>query len=178
MNVLILGPVGSGKTTQARFLADFLRIPLLNVGDLLYFASQEDSEEAREIKSAMEKGELVDSQVMHKLLEEHLKQEEHKNGTLLDGHPRTLGEAEELDKIWKVDRVVYINISDLEAVKRLTARGRGDDTPEIIKRRLEIYHKETIPVLEHYRKMDILEEIDGERSIEEVSTEVQKRFVK
>lgn len=178
MNVLILGPVGSGKTTQARFLADFLGVPLLNAGDLLFFASQEDSEQAKKIKNAMEKGELVDSQVMHKLLEEHLKQDEHEKGTLLDGHPRTLGEAEELDKIWKVDKVVYIKISDQEAVKRLTARGRGDDTPEIIQRRLEIYHKETEPVLEYYRQKGILEEIDGEREVGQVAADIQSRFNK
>lgn len=178
MNVIILGPVGCGKTTQARFLSDFLAVPLLNAGDLLYFASQEDSSQAKEIKAAMEKGELVDSQVMHKLLEEHLQQEEHQNGTLLDGHPRTLGEAEELEKIWNVERVVYINISDEEAIKRLTARGRGDDTPEIIKKRLEIYHKETEPVLEYYKNKGILEEINGERTIEEISADIQTRFIK
>lgn len=176
MNILILGPVGSGKTTQARLLADYLCIPLLNAGDLLYYAAQESTPQAAEIKEKMEKGELVDSNVMHKLLEEHLKQPEHENGTLLDGHPRTLEEAEELDKIWNVDKVVYINISDKEAVIRLTARGRGDDTPEVIKRRLEIYHNETAPVLEHYRQKGILEEIGGERSIEEIAADIQSRF--
>lgn len=176
MNVIILGPVGSGKTTQARFLAGFLGVPLLNAGDLLFFASQEDSDEARNIKAAMEKGDLVDSNVMHKLLQDHLSQPEHENGTLLDGHPRTLGEAEELDKIWQVDKIVYINISDEEAVKRLTARGRADDTPEVIKKRLEIYHQETEPALEHYRQKGLLEEINGERTIEEISADIQSRF--
>jgi|SRR3989344_2076951 len=178
MNVIILGPVGCGKTTQARILADFLGVPLLNAGDLLYFASQEDSDQARKIKEAMEKGELVDSEAMHNLLQEHLNQAEHKNGTLLDGHPRTLGEAEELDKIWNVDRVIYINISDEEAVKRLTARRRVDDKPDIIKKRLEIYHKETMPVLDHYRQKGFLEEINGERLIEDISADIQSRFVK
>lgn len=176
MNVIILGPVGSGKTTQARFLADFLGVPLLNAGDLLFFASQEDTDEARNIKKSMETGDLVDSNVMHKLLQDHLCQVEHKNGTLLDGHPRTLSEAEELDKIWQVDKVVYIKISDEEAIKRLTARGRGDDTPEIIKKRLEIYHKETEPVLEYYKQKGLLEEINGERTIEEISADIQSRF--
>ena len=176
MNILILGPVGSGKTTQARLLGDFLGVPLLNAGDLLFFASQEENEQAEKIKAAMQSGELVDSLVMHKLLEEHLNQPEHKNGTLLDGHPRTLSEAKELDKVWNVDRAIYIKISDEEAVKRLTARGRGDDTPEIIKRRLEIYHNETEPVLEHYRQKQILDEIDGERTIENICADIQSRF--
>lgn len=176
MNILILGSVGSGKTTQARLLADYLGIPLLNAGDLLFYASQDGSRQANQIREAMQKGELVDSSLMHKLLEEHLAQPEHLNGTLLDGHPRTLQEAQELEKIWTVDKVIYIRISDQEAVKRLNARGRGDDTQEIIKNRLEIYHRETEPVLEYYRQKGILAEIDGERGVEEIAADIQSRF--
>lgn len=176
MNVLMLGPVGSGKTTQARLLADYLGIPLLNAGDLLFYASQEETPEADEIRKKMEKGELVESSVMHKLIEEHLKQAEHEKGTLVDGHPRTLEEAKMFSL--SIDRVVYIKISDNEARKRLMARGRIDDKPDVILKRLEIYHNETEPVLDYYRKLGILEEIDGERGIDAIAADIQSRFVK
>lgn len=176
MNIIILGTVGAGKTTQARFLADFLGIPLLNAGDLLFYASQSDDPQFVGVREKMQKGELVDSNIMHKLLAGHLLQLEHKNGTLLDGHPRTVEEAEDLDKIWYVDKVIYLKLSDEEVVKRLSFRGREDDTPEIIARRLEIYHKETEPVLEYYRQKGKLEEIDASKSIEEIQTDIQKRF--
>lgn len=176
MNIIILGSVGSGKTTQAEMLATFLGVPLLNAGDLLFYASQEDTPESVSIREKMKKGELVDSEVMHKLLAEHLAQPEHKNGTLLDGHPRTLGEAEELAKIWQVDKVIYLKVSDEIVTKRLLARGREDDKPEIIKRRLEIYHQETEPVLEYYRSKGILAEVDGAKTVPEIARDIEEIF--
>jgi adenylate kinase len=177
MNIVILGPVGSGKTTQARLLADYLGVPLLNAGDLLFYASQSDDPKYTDIRDKMKKGELVDSNIMHSILADHLEQAEHKNGTLLDGHPRTVEEAKELDKIWPVDKVIYLHIDDQEVVKRLLARGREDDKPEVIEKRMEIFHQETEPVLEYYRQKGILEEIDGAKDIEDVQSDVQRKFI-
>lgn len=174
MNVLILGPVGSGKSTQAGHLAQHLGVPHLSVGDLLYYASQSDSAQAQAIKEKMEKGELVDHDTVVALVEEHLKQNEHLVGTVIDGFPRNIEEAEKFSL--PLDKVIYLKVGDLETEKRLLARGRTDDTQDVIKRRIEIYHQETEPVLEYYRGKGILEDIDGEREIEVIAADIQSRF--
>ena len=174
MNILIMGPAGSGKSTQADLLAKELNVPHLNAGDVLYFASLEEANEAVLIREAMEKGELVDSAITLRLLERYFQDPAHRKGVVADGFPRTLHEAQEL-KI-PVDKVFHITVSDEEIKKRLEARARFDDTPEAIETRLQIYHEETEPVLEHYRSLGILEEIDGERSIEEIARDIASRI--
>lgn len=174
-NVLILGPVGSGKSTQAKLLAQYLGVPHLSVGDLLYYASQENSPEALAIKEKMEKGELVDHDTVVALVEEHLKQNEHNQGSVIDGFPRNVEEAEKF--ALPLDKVIYLKVGDLETEKRLLARGRTDDTQDVIKRRIEIYHEETEQVLEFYRRKGILEEVNGEREIEVIASDIQSRFI-
>ena len=169
-----MGPAGSGKSTQADLLSKELNLPHLNVGDVLYFASLEDSNEAALIKESMEKGELVDSSITLRLLEKYF--QEHQDGVIADGFPRTLHEAEEL-KV-PIDKVFHITISDEVVKNRLQERKRFDDTPEAIEKRLEIYHKETEPVLEHYRGLNLLEEVGGERSVEEIAADIASRVSK
>lgn len=172
MNIIILGPVGSGKSTQAKFLADLFSIPVLSGGDVAYYASQGIGGE--EIRDIMAKGELLPDELMLRLMNDHLKGEEHSEGTIIDGFPRTLIEARMFT--WPVDRVIYINISDDEAIKRLLNRGRMDDKLEIIKNRLEIYHKETEPVLDYYKEKGLLLEVDGGKNPEEVSMQIEGKL--
>lgn len=174
MNVLILGPAGSGKTTQARLLADYLNIPYLTSSDVLHFASLGDDPQSKEIKESMEKGELVDDSIVLRLLEEHLKQSEHENGTLIDGFPRNVTEAESFSM--RIDKVIYLDIPDNVVITRLTGRGRVDDTPELITKRLAIYHEETEPLVAYYKNKGILEEIDATRSIDEIAEEIKGKF--
>jgi adenylate kinase len=177
MNLIILGPPGSGKSTQAELLEEELGIPHFQTGDLFYYLSQEDSPKGREIKKIMEGGGLIDDEFVLRTVEKQLKGEQYQKGFILDGTPRSVWQAENL-KV-KVDRVIYLKVSDEENIKRLVKRGRRDtDSPEVIKKRLRVYHRETEPILVYYRKQGILEEVDGERPINEIFQGILKRLKK
>lgn len=174
MNIVVMGPAGSGKTTQAQLLADYLGVPHLNVGDLLYFYAKEESETGKRVKEAMESGELVEDDLTLRLVEEHLGQLEHKNGTVVDGFPRSLSQAEKLSI--SVDLVFYLRVSDDVTKERLLKRGRSDDTQDLINKRLEVYHRETEPILEYYRKNGVLACVDGEKDIQSIFQEIQQKL--
>lgn len=174
MNIVVMGPPGSGKSTQAELLAEELGVPHFETGDLFYFLSQENSPRGREIKKLMDKGALLDDQFVLKAVEEQLKSKQYQKGAVLDGTPRSLWQAEHF-KI-KLDRVFYLKVSDKENIKRLVKRGRKDDTPEVVEKRLSIYHQDTEPMLNYYRKKGILEEVDGERPIEEIHNDIIERI--
>ncbi len=170
MNIIIMGPVGSGKSTQAELIAKEFGLSLFNAGDLLYFKSKENTPLGREIRLTMEAGGLVDDKVVLRLIEEHLEGGEHGRDVVIDGFPRSLWQAQNLP--FPVDKVIYLAVRDKENKKRLLKRGRKDDTPEVIDRRLAIYHKETEPILNYYRQKGILYEVDGERPIEVIFEDI------
>jgi adenylate kinase len=165
-----MGPVGSGKSTQSELLAQHLGIPHLNVGDLLYYASLENTEEAKKIKEKMDTGGIVDDETTLRLVEKYILEHTGENGIVIDGFPRTLTEAEQLRA--EIEKVFLINVSDEEVEKRLLKRERKDDQPEIIKRRIETYHTETEPVVAFYEKKGKLEKINGEQEVEEIFQEL------
>lgn len=169
MNLIVMGPVGSGKSTQAELLAKALGLSLFNAGDLLYFKSQEDTSSGRKIRQIMETGGLVGDQLVLGLIEEHLEGKEH-TGIIIDGFPRSLWQAQNF--IFPIDGVIYLVVRDEVNKERLLKRGRKDDTSEIIDKRLLLYHKETEPILDFYRKKGILIEVDGERSIEAIQKDI------
>lgn len=174
MNIVVVGQVGSGKTTQAKNLADNLGLPLLNVGDLLYYASQGEGEHASRIKKIMESGGIVDDDTTLKLVEEHLKGSEHETGIVIDGFPRTLAQAQRFSL--PIDKVFNIKISDQTSIQRLLARGRKDDTAGVIEKRLKVYHQETEPIIAFYKELGLLQEVDGEKGIEEIAKDVAGRL--
>jgi len=174
MNIVVMGPPGSGKSTQAELLAEDLGIPHLEAGNLFYYLSQEDSLRGREIKKIMEAGGLLDDQLVLKSVEEHLKNKQYRKGFVLDGTPRNLWQAEHFKT--KLDKVFYLDVSDKENMKRLVKRGRKDDAPKVIKKRLKVYHQDTEPMLDYYRKKGILEEVDGERPIEVIHEDIVSKF--
>lgn len=167
MKLLVIGPPGSGKSTQAELLEKQLGLPHLSTGDLCHYLSQENTPQGQQIKRIMESGGLLDDRLVLDLVEARLKEKQYQSGFILDGTPRSLWQAQNF-KI-KLDRVFYLRVSDEENVRRLSKRGRGDtDKPEIIKKRLAVYHRETVPLLDYYRQLGILEEVDGERPVEEI----------
>lgn len=175
MNLIILGPQGSGKGTQAKLLAEKLNLTHISTGELLRQAAKASTLKGKIIKNLLAKGTLIPFETTLEVLEPVLKQTA--TGFILDGMPRDLRQAEHLDWFLKqvkqsIDQVIYLELSEKSTYERLLKRAklenRSDDTPEAIKKRLEIYSKETVPVIEHYRQQNKLIEINGEPSIETI----------
>lgn len=167
MKMIFLGIQGSGKSTQAKLLSEKLNLPYVEMGQLLRDRLSEQSEEASQIRQALEVGDLVPNEITINTLEAKIRKDQFKNGFILDGYPRNEIQLKALPG--KFDKVFYIELSKGEAIKRLTQRGRKDDTPQVIKRRVELFFKETQPIVDSFKKEGVLQEIDGQPSIEEVT---------
>ncbi len=171
MKLVFLGPPGAGKGTQAEIISKKLNLKKISTGDILRYEMEKGTELGKIAKSYMEKGELVPDEIMIKIIENNIK---NLNGFVLDGFPRTLNQAIELEKITKIDKVIYLNVSDEEIKRRLLSRGRLDDKPEVIENRIKIYREQTQPLIEFYRKMGILYEINGVGAIEEITKKIEE----
>jgi len=172
--IMLAGPQGSGKTTQAKLLAEKLGILFIGAGEVLRKLAQEETEEGRNIKAELDKGELVDNQLMADLIKKEMEGSEASKGFITDGYPRSLDQIGNFSPDFT--KVFYLELSDEEAEKRLLLRNRGDDTPEAIRERLSIYHQLTEPVLEFYQNQGKLVRIDGSGTIEEVAQAIQSRL--
>ncbi len=166
IRVLLAGPQGSGKTTQAKLLADRLNLCLIKMGDILRQKAAEDSELGQNVRNLIDQGILVPSEWSSPLVKEYVESLSCPQGMVVDGYPRTLDQLGLYDP--KYTHVVLLQVSDQLGVQRLLERGRSDDTPEVINERLREYHAETEPVLEYYRKQGIVIEVDASQSIEAV----------
>ena len=183
MNILLLGPQGSGKGTQAKRISEAYGIPHIASGDMLRAAMAAETELGRRVKPIYDRGDLVPDELMIELIRERLGQDDTENGFALDGFPRTLRQAEALDpmlrEIGKELTVVFVlQLPDGVCIERLTKRaqleGRVDDTPEAIAKRLEIYRRETEPLIEWYRIRSNVVTIHADRSVNEVFGEIQQ----
>lgn len=174
MKIIVLGSQGSGKSTQAKMLSEKLGLPNIEMGQLFRDKSQENDIEAGEIRAALETGDLVPDAIATKTLHDRVEKDDCKNGYVLDGYPRNYAQLEGLPK--DIDKIFYIKVRDNEAIRRLIGRGRHDDSLDVIARRLKLYHSETEPLLTYFRQAKILEEVDGQRSIEEIHADVIERL--
>jgi adenylate kinase len=181
MNLLVLGPQGSGKGTQAARLSDDHGIPHVSTGEMFRSATARGTELGLEVAPILAAGELVPDELTIALIRERLSQPDARDGFVLDGFPRNLAQAAALDAMLgeigrTLDAVLFFDLSDEVALARLLARaqdeGREDDTPEAIERRLAIYHEQTEPVVEHYRATGKLVPLHADRSIGEVAAEI------
>lgn len=183
MNVLLLGPQGSGKGTQAARISAAYGLAHIATGDMLRAAIMDGTELGKQVRPIYDRGELVPDEFMIALIRERLEQEDADGGFVLDGFPRTMEQARALDEMLRgvgreLSVVFELQISDEECLRRLLERaereGRADDTPEVIRKRLELYHSETEPLVEYYRARGNLVGIHAERTIEEVFEEIQE----
>lgn len=181
MNVLVLGPQGAGKGTQAARIAVDFEIPHVSTGDMFRAAIAAGTALGRRVEPILSAGELVPDALTVELIRERLAEPDAGAGFVLDGFPRTLSQADALDEMLdqidrSLDMVLFFDLPDDVAIERLAGRaaeeGRADDEPEAIARRLAIYHEQTEPVVEHYRATGLLVPLHAERTVDEVYAEI------
>jgi adenylate kinase len=184
VRILILGPQGSGKGTQAKLISAAHGVPHVATGDILRAAVAEGSELGLRVQPILERGDLVPDDLMVELIRARLADE---HGFVLDGFPRTVPQAEALDAMLEeigmpLDVVLLLQVSDDVSLARLLERraeeGRSDDAPDVIRNRLRLYHELTEPVVERYRAEGTLVPIDGERTVEEVASAIEQALAR
>ena len=183
LNVLLLGPQGAGKGTQAKRISEEYGIPHIASGEILRAEMDAGTELGRRVKDVYDRGDLVSDDLMIELIRNRLEQPDTEAGFVLDGFPRTIVQAEALESMFSdIGRnfsvVFALQIPDQVAFERLRRRaeleGRADDTDEAIRRRLENYHRETEPLIEYYRTRGNLVPVRGDRSENEVFADIQQ----
>lgn len=178
MRIVLMGPPGAGKGTQATVIAESLSIPHISTGEIFRKNVGEGTALGVEAKKYMDKGEYVPDEVTNAMVKDRLGQPDTANGFLLDGYPRTLEQVGKLDEILvelqtPLDKVVEITANTEEVIQRLLKRaqieGRADDTEEVIRRRMEVYAEQTEPLVAVYADKGLLIKVDGMGSVEDVS---------
>ncbi|MFF5986330.1 adenylate kinase [Prauserella flavalba] len=173
--LVLVGPPGAGKGTQAVALSERLRVPHISTGDLFRAHVGEQTPLGQEAKRYLDSGDLVPDSVTNEMVRERLAEPDTKSGFLLDGFPRNTKQAEVLGEMLAesdtaLDAVIELQVPEDVLVERLLGRGRADDTEEVIRRRQQVYRSETAPLLEFYA--DILVTVDGVGGIDEISSRV------
>lgn len=181
MRLIIMGPPGAGKGTQAKYIAEHFGIPAISTGDIFRANVSQGTPLGVEAKRFMDAGEYVPDEVTNLMVRNRIDEDDAKPGFLLDGYPRTLAQVEELDGMieftgHRLDAVVVLTVDQDEIVSRLLERaqkeGRADDTEDVIRRRQELYVEQTEPLIEVYRERGLLQEIDGMGEVDEVTKRI------
>jgi adenylate kinase len=177
MRLIILGPPGAGKGTQAGRIAEHFGIPAISTGDIFRANIKNETELGKQVKSILAAGGYVSDDITNAIVEDRLAQDDCEPGFLLDGYPRTMGQVSALDAMLAkgdrpLERVLELVVPDDAVVERLLKRaeieGRADDTEEVVRERMAIYHRETKPLSDAYGERGLLVEVDGEGSMDEV----------
>lgn len=180
-NLLIVGPPGAGKGTQAARIAERLGVPAVSTGDIFRQNIREQTELGRQVTAILDAGEYVPDELTNALVDDRLGQPDAAGGYLLDGYPRTAGQVAFLDGVnerrgERLDAVVRLVADTDEVVRRLLARaaeqGRSDDTEDVIRRRLEVFERETAPLIRIFDERELVVEVDGIGSVDEVTERI------
>ena len=180
-NLLIVGPPGAGKGTQAVRIAERYGVPAISTGDIFRANIKEQTELGQQVSAILDRGELVPDSLTNDLVADRLSQADAEGGYLLDGYPRTTGQVEFLESVnsqrgQRVDAVIRLVADTEEVVSRLRKRaeeqGRSDDNEETIRHRLEVYERETAPLLELFAQRSLIVEVDGLGEIDEVTERI------
>jgi adenylate kinase len=181
MRLVLLGPPGAGKGTQAKLLAEEKGLVHLSTGDILRDAVSRRTETGLEAKSFMDQGKLVPDRIVDAIVEQRLGHEDAAGGFILDGYPRNLSQGRvletNLEKLgMPLDAAILISVPEDVLVGRILARGQGrkDDTAEVVQARLQVYREETEPLVAFYRARELLTVVDGDRSIDEVTNALRE----
>jgi adenylate kinase len=178
MNLILFGPPAAGKGTQAKRLVDSRKMVQLSTGDMLRAAIASGSELGKKVAGIMERGELVSDDIVVSLIEERLPEADAAGGAIFDGFPRTIAQAEALDRMLesrgsRIDQVIRLKVDDQALMDRVAGRfaesGRPDDNPESFKVRLGAYNQQTAPLIPYYQAQNKVVEVDGMGSIEQVA---------
>ena len=177
MRIVLLGPPGSGKGTQATMLVERLKLPHISTGALLRNAAKRGTALGLQAKAITDKGELVPDDIMSDMIEERLSRDDVANGFILDGYPRNVSQAESLDAMLErlntpADEAIHIDIDPEQIIKRIARRakeeGRSDDTEETVRNRMRVYDEQTAPVADYYAERGILTRVLGNGDKEEI----------
>ena len=181
MNLIIFGPPGAGKGTQADFIVNKYNLFQLSTGEVLRNEIKNKTDLGKEISSIINSGTLVSDDIVKKLVENFISENKNKNRLIFDGYPRNINQAKTLTELLnkysqKIDLVFKLSVS-LETIKkriseRQTLENRADDSEEIAIKRYKTYEESTEPVIEYYKKLNLLKVIDGERSIDQINKEI------
>lgn len=174
---MLLGAPGCGKGTQAARVERALGIPAISTGELLRRAVAEETDLGRRVAETLASGRLVDDVLMAEVVGARIGAEDAARGFLLDGYPRTLVQADTLDRLLatagvSLDAVIFLDVPEEVLVRRALARGREDDREPVIRQRLAVYREKTEPLVDRYRGRGLLVRIDGDRPIEEITRNI------
>lgn len=175
--LVLLGPPGAGKGTQAGRLSEILDVPKISTGDMLRQAVEERSPLGRLVERTMAEGRLVDDETMAEIVEERLERPDARDGFILDGYPRTVAQAATLDALLEdmdeeLDAVVSLEVPEEVLVERALGRQRTDDTEDVVRERLRVYQDSTAPLVGHYNEESSLRQVDGDQPIERVTEDI------
>ena len=182
MQLILFGPPGAGKGTQATYIAENYGVEHISTGDVLREAVKKESEVGLLAKSFMDKGELVPDRVVIQIIMEKLSTLD-KNGFMLDGFPRTVAQAEALDEMLselglEIDVVIFLDVDDEEVIDRIMKRqqleGRDDDSVDVVRNRLKVYRDQTSPLVNYYDSKSILKKVNGIGEIDEISDRISE----
>ena len=166
MNIVLIGPQGSGKSTQGKLISDNFGMPYISTGDMFREIMTGTDEFSISIKKMMDEGTLIDDETTNKIVRQHLERGKYYKGFVVDGYPRSVNQS--MSAPFVLDIILHIRVPESISIERLLKRGRWDDNEVNIRKRLSLYNQETAPIIEYWRKHDKVVDIDGVGGVDEI----------